>query len=158
MSLVAGDQAPDFALAPAPGPDLVRLSDFRGRPVVLFFFPMAFSPVCLDEMCQVAEDFSRWSGLGVQVLGVSVDQVFTLQRFKAESGAQFPLLSDFNKDVTTAYGIRNDDFFGARGVANRSVFVVDGEGVIRYAWTSEDAGVLPDLDEVAAAVEALAGD
>ena len=87
--LPVGAEAPDFALAPAPGPDLVRLSDFRGQPVVLLFYPLAFSPSCTDEICTAVDDFSVWSELGVQVLGISVDQVFVLQKFAAETGARF---------------------------------------------------------------------
>jgi peroxiredoxin len=135
----------------------VSLSDFAGSPVVLLFFPLAFSPVCLDEICRAAEDQSRWNELGAQVLGISVDQVFTLQRFKRESGAEFPLLSDFNKEVIAAYDVLNEDFFGARGVAYRSAFVVDGEGKIAWSWMTEDASILPDFDEIAGVLEGLRG-
>ena len=155
MPLKVGASAPDFSLAPAPGPDKVSLSDFAGEPVVLLFFPLAFSPVCMDEICRAAEDQSRWSELGAQVLGISVDQVFTLQRFKQESGAQFPLLSDFNKEVAEAYEVLNPDFFGARGVAHRSAFVVDRQGLIAYAWMTEDASILPDFDAIAGVLEGL---
>lgn len=156
MPLSVGSEAPDFSLPPAPGPERVTLSQFRGRPVVLLFFPLAFSPRCTDEICQVAEDFGQWSELGAQVLGISVDQVFVLQKFGKETGAEFPLLSDFNKEAVTAYGVRNDDFFGARGVANRAAFVVDSRGCIAYAWMSEDAGVLPDFPEIRGVLADLA--
>lgn len=153
--LPVGAEAPDFALAPAPGPDLVRLSDFRGQPVVLLFFPLAFSPFCTDEICAAVEDFSIWSELGAQVLGISVDQVFVLQKFSAETGAAFPLLSDFNREAMTAYGVRNDDFFGARGVAHRSAFVVDRRGRVAYSWMSEDASVQPDFAAIQGVVRSL---
>ena len=156
MALSVGDKAPDFSLAPAPGPDRVALSDFRGeKNVVVLFFPMAFSSVCTDEICQMAEDYSTWSGLDAQVLGVSVDSVFVLQKFARETNAGFPLLSDFNKEAMKAFDVMYEDFFGARGVAKRSAFVIDREGVIRYAWVTEDAGVIPDFQEIRAAVQAL---
>jgi peroxiredoxin len=156
MALSVGDTAPDFSLAPAPGPDRVSLSQFKGeKNVVLLFFPMAFSSVCTDEICQLAEDYSQWQGLDAQVLGVSVDSVFVLQKFAEETNAEFPLLSDFNKEAMKAFDVMYEDFFGAHGVAKRSAFVIDKDGVIRYAWVTEDAGVMPDFQEIKAAVEAL---
>ena len=74
--VTAGDQAPDFSLAPAPGPERVTLSGLRGSPVVILFFPLAFSRVCTAEMCQLAEDWSRWEGVGARVLGISIDSPF----------------------------------------------------------------------------------
>lgn len=156
MALSVGDQAPDFSLPPGPGPDRVTLSSFKGeKNVVLLFFPFAFSSVCTDEICQMAEDYSAWSGLDAQILGASVDSVFVVQKFAQETGAQFPILSDFNKEAIHAFDVVYEDFFGAKGVGKRSAFVIDKEGVIRYAWVTEDAGVMPDFGEIKAAVEAL---
>lgn len=156
MPLTVGDRAPDFSLPPAPGPDLVSLSSFRGREnVVLLFFPLAFSSVCTDEICAMAENLQRWSGLNARVLGLSVDSPFVVQKFARETGAGFPILSDFNKEAMTAYDVVYDDFFGLRGVAKRSAFVVDRDGVIRYAWVTDDADELPDFQEIRAAVDAL---
>ncbi len=156
MALSVGDIAPDFSLPPGPGPDRVTLSSFKGEQnVVLLFFPMAFSSVCTDEICQMAEDYSNWDGVNAQILGASVDSVFVGQKFAQETGAQFPILSDFNKEAIHAYDVVYEDFFGARGVGKRSAFVIDKEGVIRYAWVTEDAGVIPDFAEIRAAVEAL---
>jgi glutaredoxin-dependent peroxiredoxin len=156
MALAAGDRAPDFALVHRPGEELVRLSqELEKGPALLFFFPLAFSAVCTEEICAVAERWEGWNGVGAGLLGISVDSPFALARFAEACGADFPLLSDFNREACTAYGVRNDDFYGMEGVANRSVFLVDGAGIIRYAWVSEDAGRMPDLDEVRAAVEAL---
>ena len=156
MALSVGDIAPDFSLPPGPGPDRVTLSSFKGEQnVVLLFFPMAFSSVCTDEMCQMVEDYSNWDGIDAQILGASVDSVFVVQKFAQETGAQFPILSDFNKEAIHAFDVVYEDFFGARGVGKRSAFVIDKEGVIRYAWVTEDAGVIPDFAEIRAAVEAL---
>lgn len=154
MALDVGTSAPDFSLPPGPGPERVTLSSFRGdRKVVLLFFPMAFSSVCTAEMCQLAEEWSGWAGLDAQVLGISVDSPFVVKKFREETGVPFPILSDFNKEAITAYDVVYQDFFGARGVGKRSAFVIDREGVIRYAWVTEDAGVIPDFGAVRAAVE-----
>ena len=149
-----GSPAPDFSLAPGPVPDRVTLSQHRGEPVVLLFFPLAFSGVCTAEMCRMAEDWSRWAEVGARVLGISVDSPFVNRKFAEETKVPFPLLSDFNKDASSAYGVLYADYFGMRGVAKRAAFVIDGEGTIRYAWVGEDS-VLPDFDEIFAAVKAL---
>jgi len=150
-----GTPAPDFSLAPAPGPGRVTLSQHRGEPVVLLFFPLAFSGVCTAELCRMAEDWSRWQEVGVRVLGISVDSPFVNRRFAEETKVPFPLLSDFNKEASSAYGVLYPEYFGMQGVAKRSAFVVDRTGVIRYAWVSEDSGVMPDFEEIFAAVNSL---
>ncbi|TVP77534.1 MAG: peroxiredoxin [Gemmatimonadales bacterium] len=152
----SGDTAPDFTLVHRVGEDPVTLSEERRKgPVVLLFFPLAFSPGCTDEICQVAEDHSRWLELDARVLGVSVDSPFVNDRFAKECGAEFPILSDFNREASTAWGVRNDDFFGMKGVSNRAAFVIDTEGTVRYAWVTEDASRLPDLEEIRTVVEGL---
>lgn len=121
MALREGMEAPDFALPPGPRKEPVRLSDFRGeKPVVLLFFPLAFSSVCTDEMCSVAADYQRYEELDAQVLAVSIDSPFASQKFAQECGATFPILSDFNKEVIDLYDVRNDDYGGLEGVADRS--------------------------------------
>ena len=151
-----GDQAPDFSLPPAPGPDLVTLSSYRGeRNVVVFFFPLAFSSVCTDEMCQLAEGASAWRDLDAAVIGVSVDSPFVVQKFALEVGADFPIVSDFNKEAMQAFGVMYEDYWGLRGVAKRSAFVIDKAGVVRYAWITEDDSILPDLGEIREALAAL---
>ncbi len=114
--------------------------------MVVFFFPLAFSGVCTKEMCTVADEWDRWEALDAVVVAISVDSPFTNHRFAQETGAPFPILSDFNRDVSTAYGVRNDDYFGMRGVADRSAFVIDSDGVILHAWKEEEDGTLPDFD------------
>lgn len=121
--------------------------------MVLLFFPLAFSSVCMDEMCQVAASYDRYEKLDAQVLGLSVDSPFVNRKFAAECGARFPILSDFNRQVAQKYDVMYDDFHGLEKVAKRSAFVVDREGKIAYAWVSEDAGVMPDFDRILEAVE-----
>jgi peroxiredoxin len=150
-----GEEAPDFSLAPAPGPERVTLSALRGRPVVVLFFPLAFSGVCTDEMCRLAEDWSRWERVGATVLGVSVDSPFVNRKFARETRVPFPLLSDFNREAAAAYGVLYPDFFGMRGVSKRAAFVVDRTGRVAYAWVAEDADLMPPFEEILAAVERL---
>jgi len=153
-----GDVAPDFSLPAGPGPDRITLSSFKGeRPVVVLFFPLAFSSVCTDELCAVGEELDGFQELDAQLLALSTDSPFVTQRFAREVGAGFPVLSDFNKEAMTAYDVVYEDFFGLKGVAKRSVFVVDREGVVRYVWVTEDADELPDLTAVRDAVAALSG-
>jgi peroxiredoxin len=151
-----GAPAPDFSLSPAPGAPPVMLSALRGRPVVLLFFPLAFSSVCTDEMCAVAERWEAWEELGVDVLAMSVDSPFVTRKFAEETAAPFPILSDFNKDAASAYGVLYPEYFGLLGVAKRSAFVVDARGVVAYAWVSEDSGVLPPFEEIRRVVAQLA--
>ncbi len=155
-TIEAGATAPDFSLTHQLGQDPVTLAGTLAKgPVVLLFFPLAFSGGCTTEMCQVADDFGPWQDVGAQVLGLSTDSPFVLARFAEETKVQFPLLSDFNRDAMTAYGVRNDNFFGMQGVSNRSAFVVGQDGKIAYAWSSEDAGNQPPFAEVIEAVKAL---
>lgn len=149
-----GSPAPDFSLAAAPGPDRVTLSEHRGETVVLLFFPLAFSGVCTAEMCHMAEDWSRWEDVGAKVLGISVDSPFVTRKFAEETKVPFPLLSDFNKDASSAYGVLYPDYWGMKGVSKRAAFVVDREGVIRYAWVGEDSD-LPAFDEILTVVKSL---
>ena len=152
MALSVGTQAPDFTLPSKPG-ETVTLSQYRGKNVVLLFYPAAFTGVCTKEMCTVAEDFGSYQALDAEVLAISVDTPWVVTKFAAESKATFPFLSDFNKTVIEAYDVLRRDFaFGMKGVAERAVFVVNREGTITYAWVGENPGVFPDLDAVKAAL------
>ena len=144
--LSPGTQAPDFELTGKIGEPPFRLSQQRGKPVVVFFFPLAFSGVCTKEMCTLADEWDRWAALDAVVVAISVDSPFTTHRFAQETGAPFPILSDFNREVSTAFGVRNDDYFGMRGVADRSAFVISRDGVIAHVWKDDDDAALPDFD------------
>lgn len=148
MALKAGDQAPPFALYDTEK-NLVQLSDFQGKNVVLLFFPMAFTGVCTTELCSMRDNIGDYEQVNAQVLAVSVDSPFSLGQFKKEQGFNFPLLSDFNKTVSTAYGALYEQFvMDMKGVSKRSAFVIDGEGIIRYAEVLENAGELPNFENV----------
>ncbi|NNM34441.1 MAG: redoxin domain-containing protein [Gemmatimonadetes bacterium] len=149
-----GASAPDFQLPRKIGEPPFRLSDQRGKFVVVLFFPLAFSGVCTKELCQVRDEWDLWRELDAVVVAISVDSAFTNHRFAQETKAPFPVLSDFNREACTAYGVRNDDYFGMRGVAQRSAFVVDANGVIRFAWVEEEDGSLPDFQQLRRALAA----
>ncbi|GGD60597.1 peroxiredoxin [Emticicia aquatilis] len=155
MALKVGDQAPDFKLFNTDKAE-INLADYRGKNVVVLFFPLAFTGVCTAELCQMRDDIATYSGLNAEILGISVDSIFTLGKFKAEQNLPFNLLSDFNKETAQAYGAYYDTFvFGMHGVAKRSAFVIDAEGVIKYAEVLESAGDLPNFDAVKATLESL---
>jgi peroxiredoxin len=151
MSLQIGDKAPDFKLKSTELKE-VSLGDFTGKKVVLHFFPLAFTGVCTTQLCTMRDSFGYYDGLNAQVLGVSVDSPFALAKFKEEQAYQFPLLSDFNKEAASAYGALYEDFLGMTGVAKRAAFVIDEEGKIVYAEVLENAGDLPDFEQIKAAV------
>jgi peroxiredoxin len=156
MALAPGMPAPDFELPLVPGEAPLRLSDYRGqKPVVLFFFPLAFSKTCTKEFRALQGDLAAWAELDVELLAISVDSPHANRSFAEACGIPFPVLSDFNRDTITAYGVRNDDFFGLQGVSHRAVFVVDRSGMIVYSWVSEDPNVLPDFDALRAEVVGL---
>ena len=121
-----GDQAPDFTLKSDAKED-VTLFSFRGRPVLLCFFPSAFSPVCTTEMACFKDDFSEFSGLNVQILAVSVDSHWSHAAFKKSIGASFPFLSDFDKTTSAEYGVLRRD-----GFSDRAYFLIDKNGIVRY--------------------------
>ena len=149
MALDVGATAPDFELPLKLGEPPVRLGDYRGeRPVVLLFFPLAFSSVCTVEMCTVAENYSAWQELNAEVIGISVDSPFANQKFAEDCSAPFPIVSDFNKSASEAYGVLYDEFAGLQGVSKRAAFVVDRDGTISYAWVTEDPAVMPDFDAI----------
>jgi peroxiredoxin len=155
MSLTIGQKAPDFTLKNSDGED-VSLADFKNKKnVVLLFFPLAFTSVCTDELCHVRDDYQKFESLNAQVLGISVDSFFTLKQFKDSQNYNFPLLSDFNKTTANAYGAIYDEFFGMKGVAKRSAFVVDKEGTIKYAEVLEKASELPDFEKIKKTLSSL---
>lgn len=153
MSIQIGQQAPQFTLVSSDKKE-VSLSDFKGKKVVLHFFPMAFTGVCTTQLCTMRDNFGYYDGLNAQILAISVDSPFTLAKFKEENNYQFPLLSDFNKEVSAAYGAIYDVFvLGLKGVSKRAAFVIDEDQKVIYAEVLESAGDLPDFNAIAAAVK-----
>lgn len=154
MSITKGQAAPDFKLHNTEK-EAVTLSGQKGKNVVLLFFPAAFTSVCTKELCQFRDNLSRYNDMNAQVYGISVDMPFTLAEFKKQQNLNFPLLSDFNKDASTAYGSIYDNWIlDMKGVSKRSAFVIDKEGVIQYAEVLENAGDEPNYAKID---ETLAG-
>src|ERR1700674_4640660 len=156
MSVDVGSTAPDFTLTNHDRQP-VTLSAQRGKPVVLAFFPAAFSSVCTKELCTFRDSIARLGNLKAQVYGISVDTFFTLKAFRDHEKLSFPLLSDFNKQVIRDYGVFNDDMIGLKGIAKRAVFVIDKQGVVRHREVLDDARNEPDYDRVFVVLEGLAG-
>lgn len=155
MALQTGQQAPEFTLRDSDKQE-VKLSDYKGKNVVLLFFPLAFTGVCTAELCSLRDNMTTYNNLDAQVLAVSVDSLFTLDKFKKEQGFNFPLLSDFNKDVSAAYGSLYENFvLDMKGVSKRSAFVLDKDGVVQYAEVLEDAGKIPDFEKIQQTLQSL---
>jgi len=154
MSVDVGSPAPDFTLMNQERQP-VTLSAQRGHPVLLAFFPAAFSSVCQKELCTFRDQLARLNQAHAQVYGISVDTFFALKAFHDAQGLTFPLLSDFNKQVIRAYGVFNEDMIGLHGIAKRAVFVVDSAGVVRHREVLDDARNEPDYQKVFAALEVL---
>ena len=154
MAIQKGQPAPDFSLFNSEK-QKVSLADYKGKNLLILFFPQAFTGVCTTELCSVRDELSMYAGLHTDVVGISVDSIFTLAKFKEEQQYNFPLLSDFNKSVSQAYGAFYDEFvFEMKGVSRRAAFVVDGNGTVQYAEVLESAGDLPNF---AAIKETLSG-
>jgi peroxiredoxin len=156
MSADVGSRAPDFTL-PNQDRQPVRLSEQVGDgPVVLAFFPGAFSSVCTKELCTFRDQLGPLNHLAkAKVFGISVDTFFTLKAFATAERLQFPLLSDFNKVAIRAYDVVNPDMIGLKDIAKRAVFVVDRNGTIRYREVLEDARNEPNYEELNGALAAL---
>ena len=155
MALATGTKAPDFTLKTknAEGLHDVTLSDnFGKKKTVLLFFPLAFTSVCMQEMCDVSAGIAAYNDLNATVYGISIDSPFAQEQMAKVDKLQFPLLSDFNKEVSEAYDVLYADLLGFKGVSKRSAFVIDETGVILYSESSEDPHDLPNFDAIKAAL------
>ena len=155
MELRKGDRAPGFNL-PDQDKNFVNLMDFQGKHLLILFYPLAFTSTCTVELCQARDGFKEYEALDTAVVGISVDPYATLREFKKQYDIQFPLLSDFNKEASRAYGCLYEEFGpGMRGVSKRATFLVDKMGFIQYVEVLENAGKLPNFKAV---LEALSRD
>lgn len=164
MPLQVGDKAPDFTLVTktADGPQLVTLSEQIGKSnLVLLFVPMAFTGVCTTELCDISNGIGEYESLNAKVFAISGDNPFAQEAWAEKSGITLPLLSDYEHAVAKAYGVAYEQFLPEAnlimgGVAKRSAFVIDKEGVIRYAEVQDHPKDLPDFAAVKAALQSLA--
>lgn len=148
MKIETGTKAPEFSLYNSEKIK-VSLSDYKGRNVLLLFFPLAFTGTCTIELCSVRDNISQYNNSNAEVIGISVDSVYTLAKYKEEQHLNFQLLSDFNKEVSTAYGSIYQTFgFDMQGVGKRSAFVIDMEGFVQYAEVLENAKDIPDFEAI----------
>jgi mycoredoxin-dependent peroxiredoxin len=130
-----GEHAPDFTL-PSTSGNNITLSALRGKPVLIAFFPLAFSGTCTAELCEMRDDHDQFAQRGVVVLPISVDHTYSLKEYKAKHGMQTDLLSDFKRDVSRMYGVLNEDRF----FSNRAYFLLDRNGIVRWAHVEENPG------------------
>ena len=155
MILTKGSSAPGFVLRDTEKKE-VNLEDFKDQNVLVLFFPLAFTGTCTEELCLIRDEKSFYDSVNAQILAISVDSLFTLEKYKSEQGYNFPMLSDFNKDVSSSYGALYDDFvLGMKGVSKRAAFVVNKQGTIEYAEVLENAGELPNFAEINSVLEKL---
>ena len=155
MSVDVGSKAPDFTLMNQDRQP-VALSQQKGKPVVLAFFPAAFSSVCEKELCTFRDSMGQLAKANAQVFGISVDTFFALKAFSDQQKLTFPLLSDFNKQVIRDYGVFNEDMIGLKGISKRAVFVLDKDGVVRHSEVLEDARNEPNYQQVYDSLATLA--
>jgi len=142
-----GQKIPDIELYDTEK-SAVRLSSYKGKPVVLLFYPGAFTGTCTKEMCTFRDSMSKYNGMNV--VGISVDAPFANKAFKSENNINFPLLCDFNRDAVKAFNNYHENFAGLKGytASKRAVYVLDGDQVVRFKWVTENPGVEPDYATV----------
>ena len=135
----------------------VTLSDLIGQNVLLLFFPLAFTSTCTAELCSIRDNISFYKNVNAKVFGISVDSLHTLAKYKADQNLNFSLLSDFNKNVSSLYGSLYEMFgYNMKGVSKRSAFVIDKDGIVRYAEVLENAGEQPNFTNITLTLESLA--
>lgn len=148
MAIEIGQAAPAFTLYDS-NKNKVSLADYKGKNVLLVFFPQSFTSVCTTELCSLRDNITVYNNADAAVFGISVDSVFTLAKYKEEQKLNFSLLSDFNKEASTAYDtIYTDWIMDMKGVSKRSAFVIDKEGIIRYTEVLESAKDLPNFEAI----------
>ncbi len=155
MKIEVGQQAPDFTLYDS-DKNKVSLSQLKGQNVLLLFFPFAFTGTCTKELCSVRDNISVYKEINAKVFGISVDSLHSLAKYKDDQKLNFSLLSDFNKDVSIAYGCLYDTFsYDMKGVSKRSAFIIDKNGMIQYAEVLEKAAELPDFEAIQTTLKSL---
>jgi len=155
MNIEIGNPAPDFTLYDS-AKNRITLSDMKGQNVLLLFFPLAFTSTCTAELCSIRDNISFYNNVNAKVFGISVDSLHTLAKYKADQNLNFTLLSDFNKDVSSLYGSIYEMFnYNMKGVSKRSAFIIDKEGIIRYAEVLENAGEQPNFKNITLILEGL---
>ena len=153
-----GERAPDFTMLSDESKPVTLSKETGGGPVILSFYVFDFTNTCQGQLCALRDSLGDLQAMGAKVFGISTDSHHSHRIFKEQNRLNYPLLSDWNRSVSKAYGVQYDRFgsFGLEGVAKRSVFVLDFRGVVRYKWVTEDPKVPPDPKAVFAEVKKLA--
>jgi len=155
MNIKIGQPAPDFTLYDSTK-NKITLSDMKGQNVLLLFFPLAFTSTCTAELCSIRDNISFYNNVNAKVFGISVDSLHTLAKFKSEQSLNFSLLSDFNKEASSLYGSLYEMFsYNMKGVSKRSAFVIDKDGIVRYAEVLENASEQPNFKNITLVLEGL---
>jgi glutaredoxin-dependent peroxiredoxin len=155
MKIEIGQEAPDFTLFDSEKKQ-VTLSELKGHNVLLLFFPLAFTSTCTKELCSVRDNITWYNNANAKVFGISVDALHTLAKFKEDQQLNFTLLSDFNKDVSRLYDSIYEMFgYNMKGVSKRSAFVIDKEGIIRYAEVLDNAAEVPNFEAIQQVLSSL---
>ena len=155
MSTTIGQAAPNFTLFNTEKKE-ISLTDYKGKNLVILFFPLAFTGVCTAELCSIRDNYNSYTALNAELIGISVDSLFALEQFKIAQNYHFDLLSDFNKTASKDYDTMYDTFaFGMLGVSKRSAFVVDKNGILQYKEVLEDAGKQPNFDAIKACLASI---
>ncbi len=152
VELKVGEKVPDFTLPRAVGKKVSLGELVQQGTVVVAFYPGDFSSVCTNEWCSFRDSLKEFDTLKAKVVGISGDSHFVHEAFKKANSLNFDLLSDYDHEVSRKYGVYYEEFLGLKGVSKRSVFIVDGRGVLRYRWVTEDASKLPDMNEIKSAL------
>jgi len=154
MAIKVGNKAPEFTLFDTEKKSR-SLLEFRGKTVVLAFYPGAFTGACTKEMCALRDAMEKFNKLNAQVIGISVDASFANNAFAAQNNLKFPLLSDYSRKVINEYCGVYEDFGGLTGysASKRAVFIIDANGIVKYVWISENPGVEPDYNAVEQALK-----
>lgn len=156
MSVAIGQQAPDFSLIDS-SKQKIKLSEQLGNTVLLLFVPAAFTGVCTKEMCNTSNELGFYSSLNCKVFGISTDSIFVLAKWKEEQRISFPLLADYNKEVTKLFGVDYMEFVHEmKGTSKRSAFVIDKHGIVQYVEVLESAGDMPDFEKIKSVINRLA--
>lgn len=148
MAVEVASKAPDFTLMDQDRKPVTLSSVLQNGPVVLAFFPGAFSGTCQNEMCTFRDSLATLGTASAQVLGVSTDTFFTLKAWSDQNQFNFPLLSDYNKEVIAQYDVVNPDMIGLKNIAKRAVFVIDQQGVVRHREVLDDARNEPNYEAI----------
>lgn len=155
MSITPGKPAPDFKLFNTEKKE-ITLTDYQGKNLVILFFPLAFTGTCTAELCNIRDNYDDYTKLDAEVIGISIDSLFVLDKYKKDQNFNFELLSDFNKTTSADYGVLYDEFiFGMKGVSKRSAFVVDKQGAIQYVEILEKANEQPNYENIKACLAEL---